>query len=131
MDIKVNKIVKKLTLRDKINLLSGKSFWHTFDLTNKGLPSIMMCDGPHGLRKEVIEDDEVVPQDTIKATCFPPLVNLASTWNEELVKEVGRAIANEAKKEQVSIVLGPGINIRNPLCGRNLNILVILIYRVI
>ena len=120
MDIKVNKIVKKLTLRDKINLLSGKSFWHTFDLTNKGLPSIMMCDGPHGLRKEVIEDDEVVPQDTIKATCFPPLVNLASTWNEELVKVVGRAIAKEAKKEQVSIVLGPGINIkRSPLCGRN------------
>lgn len=114
------KILRKLTLRDKINLLSGKSYWHTYDLTKKGLPPIMMCDGPHGLRKEIIADDELMPKDTVKATCFPPLVNLASTWDEKLVKEVGQAIAKEAKKEQVSIVLGPGINIkRSPLCGRN------------
>jgi beta-glucosidase len=120
LDNNIKKIVKRLSLKDKTNLLSGQTFWHTYDLTKKGLPPIMMCDGPYGLRKEVNKENIALADTTVIATCFPPSVNLASTWNEELVKEVGMAIAKEAKKEQVSIVLGPGVNIkRSPLCGRN------------
>jgi beta-glucosidase len=78
----------------------------------------MMTDGPHGLRKA--KGEEVGIGDSVPATCFPTASALASSWNRELLKKVGEAIAQECLAEKVAIILGPGANIkRSPLCGRN------------
>lgn len=113
-------IIKKMTLEDKIALCSGKDFWHTKDMPQYGLPSIMMSDGPHGLRKQEAEADMLGVNASVPATCFPTAVTTGSSWNVALMHKIGQAIAEEAIAYQVSIVLGPGVNIkRNPLCGRN------------
>lgn len=112
---KVDEIIGKMTAKEKIRLCSGKDFWHTKDFPQYGIPSILLCDGPNGLRKQGTSDHESVP-----ATCFPPAVTAAQTWSRKLLYEEGRAIGEEAKEEQAAVVLGPGVNIkRNPLCGRN------------
>ncbi|MCE5256146.1 MAG: glycoside hydrolase family 3 C-terminal domain-containing protein, partial [Spirochaetaceae bacterium] len=85
-----------------------------------GIPSWTMTDGPHGLRKQSTDNARVGLHDSVPATCFPSGAGLASTWNVDLVEEVGKAIGAEAKAEGVGVVLGPAINIkRSPLCGRN------------
>lgn len=113
-------IIKKMTLEDKIALCSGKDFWHTKDMPQYGLPSIMMSDGPHGLRKQEAEADMLGVNASVPATCFPTAVTTGNSWNVALMHKIGEAIAEEAIANQVSIVLGPGANIkRNPLCGRN------------
>lgn len=102
-----------LTLEEKLRLLTGKDFWHTYDADGK-LPEITVSDGPHGLR--TVTPDEI----TLKATAFPTLSALGSTWNKELAYEMGEAIAEEAIERNVDVVLAPGVNIkRTPLCGRN------------
>ncbi len=113
-----SKICKRLTIDEKIRLLSGVGDWHTYDCGGK-IPSIMMTDGPHGIRK--LDNEKVGDIETSRpATCFPTASAVACSWNPALVKEMGEAIAREAKKEKISIVLGCGINIkRSPLCGRN------------
>lgn len=119
MDIK--SVLQKLTLEEKCALASGISFWDTTPIDRVGVPSVNMADGPHGLRKEIIESDVAnVMQKSQEATCFPTAVTLASSWDRELVGEVANAIAEECIDQDVTTVLGPGINIkRNPLCGRN------------
>lgn len=113
-------IIEKMTLEDKIALCSGKDFWHTKDMPQYGLPSIMMSDGPHGLRKQEAEADMLGVNASVPATCFPAAVTTGNSWNVALMHKIGQAIAEEAIAYQVSIVLGPGVNIkRNPLCGRN------------
>ena len=110
----IKELVSKMTLEEKASLCSGLDFWHTKSIERLGIPSIMMTDGPHGLRK-VSEKGDTVP-----ATCFPTAVALASSWDEKLLEKVGEAIAEECLAEGVSILLGPGVNIkRSPLCGRN------------
>ncbi|HEW92371.1 MAG TPA: glycosyl hydrolase [Thermotogaceae bacterium] len=114
MQRNIKELVSKMTLEEKASLCSGLDFWHTKSIERLGIPSIMMTDGPHGLRK-VSEKGDTVP-----ATCFPTAVALASSWNEKLLEKVGEAIAEECLAEGVSILLGPGVNIkRSPLCGRN------------
>ncbi|PZP13738.1 MAG: glycosyl hydrolase [Brachybacterium faecium] len=110
-----------LTADEKIALTGGRDFWHLHEVPSQGLPAIMVTDGPHGLRKQSAgEGDHLGLNDSDPATCFPPAVGLASTWSRETAAAVGRAIAEEARSQQVSVVLGPGINIkRSPLCGRN------------
>lgn len=114
----VDKICEQLTIDEKIRLLSGVGDWHTYDCNGK-IPSIMMTDGPHGIRK--LEQEKTGDIEASKpATCFPTASAIACSWDPALVKKMGEAIAKEAKKEQISIVLGCGINIkRSPLCGRN------------
>ena len=114
----IDKICEQLTIDEKIRLLDGVGDWHTYDCNGK-IPSIMMTDGPHGIRK--LEQEKVGDIETSKpATCFPTASAIACSWNPAIVKKMGEAIAKEAKKEQISIVLGCGINIkRSPLCGRN------------
>jgi len=110
----IKELVSKMTLEEKASLCSGLDFWHTKSIERLGIPSIMVTDGPHGLRK-VSEKGDTVP-----ATCFPTAVALASSWDEKLLEKVGEAIAEECLAEGVSILLGPGVNIkRSPLCGRN------------
>ena len=113
-------ILKQMTLEEKVALGSGKDFWHTKEMKKYGIESIMVADGPHGLRKQPEEADMLGINDSIPATCFPTAALSACSWDEGLIREMGRAIAMEAKANKVSVVLGPGVNIkRNPLCGRN------------
>ncbi len=111
----------ELTLQEKAALCSGSGFWHTRALERVGIPSIMVTDGPHGLRKQSsAQTDHVGVGGSDPATCFPPAVTLASTWDVALAAEVGAAIGREARATGVGVVLGPGVNLkRSPLCGRN------------
>lgn len=112
------KILKTLSQKEKVKLLTGRGAWHTFDCNGK-LPSIMMTDGPHGLRKH--EDEEVGQNNLSKmATCFPTESAIACSWDTEVAFKMGATIGQEALAENVSVVLGCGVNIkRSPLCGRN------------
>ncbi len=108
----------ELTVDQQARLTSGKDFWTT--KSEGGARSVMMTDGPHGLRKQEGSSDNLGIAGSVPATCFPPAVGLAQSWNPEIAARVGAAIAAEAKAAQVSVVLGPGINLkRSPLGGRN------------
>ncbi|WP_293235895.1 glycoside hydrolase family 3 C-terminal domain-containing protein [Mycolicibacterium sp.] len=109
-----------LTLEEKASLLSGADFWHTTPIDRLDIPSIVLTDGPHGLRKQRTGGDHLGLGDSVPATCFPPAVGLGSSWSVETVRRIGEAIGAEAAIEDVAVVLGPGINVkRSPLCGRN------------
>jgi beta-glucosidase len=109
-----------LTLEEKASLCLGSDFWHTAPVERLGIPRIMVSDGPHGLRAQLEEADHVGIGGSAPATCFPTASALGSSWNPELFRTVGEALGREAKKLGVSVVLGPGINMkRSPLCGRN------------
>jgi beta-glucosidase len=112
--------LSELTLEEKASLCLGSDFWHTAPVERLGIPQIMVSDGPHGLRAQLEEADHVGIGGSAPATCFPTASALGSSWNPELFRTVGEALGREAKKLGVSVVLGPGINMkRSPLCGRN------------
>ncbi|MBQ8884914.1 MAG: glycoside hydrolase family 3 C-terminal domain-containing protein [Clostridia bacterium] len=109
--------VKKLTLEEKLRLLTGKNLWQTEDLGDK-VRSIFLADGPHGLRKMKLNAQGWY--ENIPSLAHPNLVNIANTWNIELARKVGVLIAEDCIEAQVDILLAPGVNIkRTPLCGRN------------
>ena len=115
----INDIISKMTLEEKAGLCSGLNFWETKPVERLGVPSILMTDGPHGLRK-IKEGPASGDRESVPATCFPPAVLSACSFDRELLYELGEAIGDEAIAERISIVLGPGVNIkRSPLCGRN------------
>ena len=108
----------ELTLAEKVALTAGLNYWHTRGVPRLGIPSILLCDGPHGLRKQ--RAAEGFDATAVPATCFPTASALAATWDPALVEEVGVALGEEARSEGVSVLLGPGANIkRTALCGRN------------
>ena len=116
----IKETIAKMTLEDKISLCTGADFWHTKSFEKYGIPEIMMCDGPHGLRCQKGETDMIGINQSVPATCFPTAVTAGATWNRELYYREGEAIGKEAAALDVSIVLGPGCNIkRDPLGGRN------------
>ena len=116
----IEKILNQMTLEDKIALCSGANFWETKKFEKYGIPSLFMCDGPHGLRKQEDAADMLGVNASRPATCFPAEVTTAGSWNPELLTEIGAAIGEEAKEQGVGLVLGPGANLkRNPLCGRS------------
>jgi beta-glucosidase len=117
----VETILESLTLEEKSRLTSGSSFWRTAPVARLGVPAIQVSDGPHGLRsQDPAAGDHVGLGDSAPATCFPTASAIASSWNPALLGRVGEALAKEAKALKVSVVLGPGVNIkRSPLCGRN------------
>jgi beta-glucosidase len=109
-----------LSIADKVALGSGASFWTTRAAPALGLPSILMTDGPHGLRGQGEDGDHLGLNGSSTATCFPTASALACSWDVDLAAEVGTAIGLEAVDQGVGVVLGPGVNMkRNPLCGRN------------
>ncbi|MDF2791516.1 MAG: glycoside hydrolase family 3 domain protein [Neobacillus sp.] len=109
-----------MSLEEKACLCSGLDFWNTKAIERLGIPSIMMTDGPHGLRKQVGDTDHLGINKSVPSTCFPSAAGLACSWDKVLVNKVGAAIGEECQAENVAIVLGPGANIkRSPLCGRN------------
>lgn len=116
----IEKILQQMTLEDKIALCSGENFWETKKYEKYGIPSLFMCDGPHGLRKQENVADMLGVNESRKATCFPAEVTTAGSWDPELLTAIGSAIGQEAREQGVGLVLGPGANLkRNPLCGRN------------
>lgn len=116
----IEKILQQMTLEDKIALCSGANFWQTKKYEQYGIPSLFMCDGPHGLRKQEDAADMLGVNKSRPATCFPAEVTTAGSWDPELLTEIGAAIGEEAREQGVGLVLGPGANLkRNPLCGRN------------
>lgn len=116
----IEEIVSKMTLEEKASLLSGKDFWQTENIDRLGVPSIFLSDGPSGLRKQAAAADRLGLNKSIPATCFPSSSTLANSWNESVTYEVGKALGEEASYEKVSVLLGPGANMkRNPRCGRN------------
>lgn len=116
----LKKIIAAMTLEEKAGLCSGKNFWYLKGIERLNIPSIMMTDGPHGLRKQEVGVDHAGLHESVPATCFPTASALAATWNRDLLYRVGVALGEECRQEKVGVILGPGINIkRSPLCGRN------------
>lgn len=120
MKKRVKQWLSKLTLAQKARLVSGADWWRLVSYEKMGIPSIMVSDGPHGLRTQKQNPQPFGPDDSIPATCFPSGATLASSWDRKVLATVGKALGDEAKAEGVSVVLGPAVNIkRSPLCGRN------------
>ena len=118
--MKYKQLIDRMTLEEKASLCSGADFWHTKSIERLGIPNMMLTDGPHGLRKQTDKADHLGLNGSLPATCFPTASALACSWDPELLEEVGECIGKEAAGEDVSVVLGPGLNIkRDPLCGRN------------
>ena len=118
MDIK--KLISQMTLEEKAGLCSGLDFWHTKPVERLGVPAVMVSDGPHGLRKQDDKADHLGLNDSIKAVCMPAACATASSFDRELIGKMGRSIGASCQHEQLSVVLGPAVNIkRSPLCGRN------------
>ena len=113
-------LLKKLTLEEKCALLSGAETFKTRGMPEHGIPQIWLSDGPHGLRKQAGESDHLGLNPSVPATCFPPASAVANSWDAALGEEIGAALGEEAAAQEVSVVLGPGLNMkRNPLCGRS------------
>ena len=113
-------IVAQMTLKEKASFASGKSFWHLQACERLEVPSVMVTDGPHGLRKQSSDGDHVGLNTSVPATCFPTACALASSWDPALLNEIGVALGEQCAAEDVAVLLGPGMNIkRHPLCGRN------------
>lgn len=120
MERDIQQLIEKMTLEEKAGLCSGLNFWELKGIERLEIPSIMVTDGPHGLRKQQQSADHLGIYDSVPATCFPSAVGLASTWNRSLIEKVGVALGEECQAENVAVLLGPGANIkRSPLCGRN------------
>jgi len=114
MDVRA--LIRKMTLEEKAGLCSGLDSWHTKPVGRLGVPSVMVSDGPYGLRKQVGEG----ANDSIRAVCFPTGCAMAASFDRSLFERLGDALGRECRAEGVAVVLGPAINIkRSPLCGRN------------
>ena len=113
-------LLKELTLEEKCALLSGAETFKTRGMPKHGIPQIWLSDGPHGLRKQAGESDHLGLNPSVPATCFPTASAVANSWDTALGEKIGAALGEEAAAQEVSVLLGPGLNMkRNPLCGRS------------
>ncbi|TXK83982.1 glycoside hydrolase family 3 C-terminal domain-containing protein [Paenibacillus sp. N3.4] len=120
MQRNITELIDQMTLEEKASLCSGLDFWRTKGIERLGIPSVLITDGPHGLRKQKGASDHLGLMDSVPATCFPSAAGMASSWDRELMRKVGVALGEECQAEEVAVLLGPGVNIkRSPLCGRN------------
>jgi len=118
--MKHEEMIKKMTLEEKAAFLSGKGEWQTWDFERLGIPSMYCSDGPHGIRKQAGAGDHLGLNPSLPATCFPTAATMANSWDPALGEEIGRALGEEARVQDVHVVLGPGLNIqRSVLFGRN------------
>ena len=116
----VKGIIREMTLEEKAGMCSGKDFWHLKGVERLGIPEVMVSDGPHGLRKQAAEADHLGLNESIKAVCFPTACATACSFDRDLLEEMGERIGDECQAEDLSVILGPSVNIkRSPLCGRN------------
>ena len=113
-------IIKQMTLEEKCYLFSGKDFWQTRSVERLGVPNMTLSDGPHGIRKQAGEGDQLGLNPSLPATCYPTAAAVANSWDVELGEEIGAHLGAEAASQGVCVVLGPGLNIkRAPFSGRN------------
>ncbi len=124
MALKHADIISQMTLEEKASLCDGLDYWHTQPVERVGINSISLNDGPHGIRKK--GDPDAAPKGEtnllkgVPAICFPTASATACSWDPDLIYKMGEALGDECLKEKVSVLLGPGTNIkRSPLCGRN------------
>ncbi len=118
--LKHGDIIEQMTLEEKAALCDGKDFWHLKGIERLGLPETMVCDGPHGLRKQDPEHNKIGLSNAVPAVCFPTACTTACSWEPALLREMGEALGDKCLSEGVSVLLGPGVNMkRSPLCGRN------------
>lgn len=116
----VEKILQQMTLEEKAQMCSGRDFWRTQDVERLGIPKVMMCDGPNGLRKQIGGSDALGINESIETVCYPTASAVAASFDTELLRELGEILGEECQAEHVGMLLGPGINMkRSPLCGRN------------
>ncbi len=117
-------LIKQMTLEEKASLCDGLSYWETQPIERLGIPAVNLNDGPHGIRKKGDPGDTPKGETNllkgVPAVCFPTASATACSWDPELIYKMGVALGEESLKEKVSVLLGPGTNIkRSPLCGRN------------
>ena len=116
----VEKLLAEMTLEEKAQMCSGRDFWFTQDNERLGIPGVMMCDGPNGLRKQTGEGDHLGINESIETVCYPTASAFAASFDRELLEQLGELLGQECQAEHVAMLLGPGVNIkRSPLCGRN------------
>ena len=120
MERDVKALVQAMTLEEKAGLCSGADSWHLKGVERLGIPSIMVSDGPHGLRKVETQEDGTMNRESIPAVCFPTACATACSFDRKLLARMGEALGEECQAEHVAVLLGPAVNIkRSPLCGRN------------
>lgn len=120
MERDIKKLVSEMTLEEKAGMCSGEDFWHLKKVERLGIPAVMVSDGPHGLRKQPDAGDHLGIGESIVAVCFPAACAAASSFDTELINEMGKTLGEECQAENLSVLLGPAVNIkRSPLCGRN------------
>lgn len=116
----ISSLVSQMTLEEKAGLCSGLDFWYTKAVERLNIPSVMLSDGPHGLRKQKSDGDHLGIGESIEAVCFPAGCAVASSFDRDLIRSMGEALGEECQAENVAVILGPAANIkRSPLCGRN------------
>ncbi len=120
MESKVKDLLSRMTLEEKAGLCSGEDMWHTKAVERLGIPAVMMCDGPNGLRKQEGDADHLGINDSIEAVCFPSGAAAASSFDPQLLRDMGQELGRECGAADIQLLLGPAVNIkRSPLCGRN------------
>ncbi len=117
---KAKELVGQMTLEEKAAICSGRDFWHTKGVERLGIQPFMLTDGPHGLRKQAGDSDHLGINASVPATCFPTAAATACSFDRDLLRQMGEAMGEECRAEEVGVILGPAANIkRSPLCGRN------------
>ena len=116
----MDSLLNELTLEQKASLCSGLDFWRTKPVDSAGISSIMLTDGPHGLRKQESELASRGLGESRKATCFPPACTSASSFDVVLLAQIGEAIGEEARDQEVSVVLGPAARLRDHRCAEGI-----------
>lgn len=116
----IQNLIAQMTLEEKAGMCSGADFWRLKGVERLGIPSVMVTDGPHGLRMQSEQADHLGINESKEAVCFPTGCATASSFDRNLLKKLGEAIGRECQAEGISTILGPAMNIkRSPLCGRN------------
>ncbi len=116
----IQEIVGQMTLEEKAALLTGEGTWYVKNAPRLGFEKMMMSDGPHGLRKQEAQGDNLGIYDSIVSVCFPSASLMACSFDRKAFAKLGETLGNECAAENVAVLLGPGINMkRSPLCGRN------------
>lgn len=120
MNLEIESLLAQMTTDEKISLACGYDFWKTRAIERLDVPQVMMCDGPHGLRKQSGEGDHLGINESIETVCYPSASALAASFDTEVMEQLGEALGKECQAENVGMLLGPGVNMkRSPLCGRN------------
>ncbi|MDB8709940.1 glycoside hydrolase family 3 C-terminal domain-containing protein [Mediterraneibacter gnavus] len=116
----IQNLIAQMTLEEKAGMCSGADFWQLKSIKRLGIPPVKVTDGPHGLRAQDEQADQLGINESIKAVCFPTGCATASSFDRKLLKKMGTAIGQECQAKDISTILGPAMNIkRSPLCGRN------------